>query len=43
MLWDNYSPNKIWYVVFAVGLVSIVSLIIYDQFVVKPLEKKGLN
>ncbi|WP_026978797.1 MFS transporter [Flavobacterium tegetincola] len=43
MLWDNYSPNKIWYVVFAVGLVSIVSLIIYDQFVVKPLEKKNLN
>ena len=43
MLWDTYSPNKIWYVVFAVGLVSIISLIIYDQFVVKPLERKNLN
>ena len=43
MLWDNYSPNKIWYVVFAVGLVSIVALIIYDQFVVKPLERKDVN
>jgi hypothetical protein len=43
MLWNSYSPNKIWYVVFAVGLVSIVALIIYDQFVVKPLEKKTQN
>ena len=43
MLWDNYSPNKIWYVVFGVGLVSIISLIIYDQFVVKPLERRNLN
>lgn len=43
MLWNSYSPNKIWYVVCAVGLVSIVSLIIYDQFVVKPLEKKVSN
>ncbi len=43
MLWNSYSPNKIWYVVCAVGLVSIVALIIYDQFVVKPLEKKAGN
>ncbi|WP_026704486.1 MFS transporter [Flavobacterium soli] len=43
MLWNSYSPNKIWYVVCAVGLVSIVALIIYDQFVVKPLEKKAQN
>lgn len=43
MLWENYSPNKIWYVVCAVGLVSIVSLIIYDRFVVKPIEKKSSN
>ncbi len=43
MLWNSYSPNKIWYVVCAVGLVSIVALIIYDQFVVKPLEKKAAN
>jgi len=43
MLWENYSPNKIWYVVCAVGLVSIVSLIIYDRFVVRPLEKKAFK
>lgn len=43
MLWESYSPNKIWYVVFAVGLVSIVALIIYDRFVVRPLEKKALK
>ncbi|NBL64585.1 MFS transporter [Flavobacterium sp. NST-5] len=41
MLWENYQPNKIWFVVCAVGLVSIVSLIIYDRFVVRPLEKKS--
>ncbi len=43
LLWENYQPNKIWFVVCAVGLVSIVSLIIYDRFVVRPLEKKSAN
>jgi len=43
MLWESYNPNKIWYVVCAVGLVSIVALIIYDRFVVRPLEKKALK
>lgn len=41
MLWKNYNPNKIWYVVFGVGMLSIITLIIYDHFVVKPLEKKA--
>jgi POT family proton-dependent oligopeptide transporter len=41
MLWQSYNPNKIWYVVCAVGLVSIVALIIYDQMVVRPLERKN--
>ncbi|UYW01324.1 MFS transporter [Flavobacterium agricola] len=40
MLWNTYSPNKIWFVIFAIGIVSVVSLIIYDRVVVRPLEKK---
>lgn len=43
MLWDTYHPNKIWWVIFAVGMVSIVSLIIYDKYVIKPLENKSLE
>lgn len=39
-LWNNYQPNKLWYVVVAVGLVSIVSLLIYDKMVIKPMELK---
>jgi POT family proton-dependent oligopeptide transporter len=38
MLWENYSPNKIWIVIFGVGIFSIVALSIYDRLVVKPLE-----
>lgn len=40
MLWENYHPNKIWYVVCAVGVVSIISLLVYDRYVVRPLEEK---
>lgn len=39
-LWNNYQPNKLWYVVVAVGLLSIVSLLIYDKMVIKPMELK---
>lgn len=42
-LWDNYHPNKLWYVVVAVGLVSIVALLIYDKMVIKPMEAKAAN
>lgn len=41
MLWDSYHPNKLWLVIFGIGMVSIVSLILYDRFVVKPLEKQN--
>jgi len=41
MLWNTYQPNKIWYVVFGVGIVSVVAILIYDRFVVRPLEKKA--
>ena len=41
LLWDTYEPSKIWLVVFAVGLVSVIALLIYDRVVVKPLENKN--
>jgi MFS family permease len=40
MLWNTYNPNKIWFVIVGIGLFSIVSLTIYDRFIIKPLEKK---
>ncbi len=40
MLWDTYHPNKLWYVVFAVGAVSVIALYIYDKVVIKPIRKK---
>lgn len=42
-LWNNYNPNKLWLVVVGVGLVSIVSLLIYDKMVIKPMEQKAKN
>lgn len=43
LLWDTYQPNKLWMVVFGIGLFSILSLIIYDRLVVRPMEKQKLN
>ena len=43
LLWETYSPNKIWIVIFGVGIFSIVALSIYDKMVVKPLENKSNN
>lgn len=39
-LWDTYHPNKLWFVVVGIGLISIVSLLIYDKMVIKPMELK---
>ncbi|HTO14920.1 MAG TPA: MFS transporter [Edaphocola sp.] len=40
MLWQNYQPNKIWYVVFGIGLFSVITLSIYDRMIIKPREQK---
>ncbi|WP_413511286.1 MFS transporter [Myroides odoratus] len=40
MLWNTYNPNKIWYVIFAIGLFSVITLVIYDKLVIKPIENK---
>ncbi|MRJ10231.1 MFS transporter [Ornithobacterium rhinotracheale] len=42
LLWDTYSPNKIWYVIVGVGAITIVALSIYDRVVIRPREKKHL-
>ncbi len=43
MLWDAYQPNKLWFVVFGIGVFSVISLVIYDRMIIKPLEKKSEN
>jgi proton-dependent oligopeptide transporter, POT family len=42
LLWDTYQPNKLWIVIFGIGIFSVITLSIYDRFVIKPLEKEGL-
>jgi len=41
MLWENYNPNKIWYVIVGIGIVTIIALSIYDKMVIKPREVNG--
>jgi dipeptide/tripeptide permease len=41
MLWDNYNPNKLWYVIVGIGVFTIIALSIYDKMVIKPREKNG--
>ena len=38
LIWDNYQPNKIWYVIVGIGIVTILALSIYDKMVIKPKE-----
>jgi len=41
MVWDTYDPNKIWYVIVGIGVVTIFALFIYDRLVIRPKEKKS--
>lgn len=41
MLWDNYNPNKIWYVIVGIGVVTILALAVYDKMVIRPREAKA--
>jgi dipeptide/tripeptide permease len=43
LIWENYQPNKIWYVVVGVGLVTVAALYIYDRMVVRPREARELS
>ncbi len=39
-LWDKYHPSQIWYVIFAIGILSVVSLFFYDRFLIKGSDSK---
>ncbi|PIE49524.1 MAG: MFS transporter [Flavobacteriales bacterium] len=39
LIWDNYQPNRIWYVIVGIGVVTIIALSIYDRMVIRPREK----
>lgn len=41
LIWDTYNPNKIWYVIVAIGIVTILALTIYDRLVIRPKEAKA--
>jgi dipeptide/tripeptide permease len=41
LIWDNYQPNKIWYVIVGLGIVSILALSVYDRMVIRPKEAKA--
>lgn len=43
MIWDNYNPNKIWYVIVGIGIVTILALTIYDKMVIRPKEANEPN
>ncbi|PHQ57684.1 MAG: MFS transporter [Lutibacter sp.] len=38
LIWDTYNPNKIWYVIVGIGIVTILALTIYDRMVIRPKE-----
>ncbi len=40
-IWENYQPNKIWYVIVGIGIVTILALSFYDRMVIRPREKNG--
>jgi dipeptide/tripeptide permease len=41
LIWDNYQPNKIWYVIVGIGIVTILALSVYDRMVIRPKEAKA--
>ncbi len=34
-LWHTYNPSKIWYVFFAIGMIAVIGLILYDRLIIK--------
>ena len=40
-IWDTYNPNKIWYVIVGIGIVTIIALYVYDKMVIRPKEANG--
>jgi dipeptide/tripeptide permease len=42
-IWDSYNPNKIWYVIVGIGVVTVLALTVYDRIVIRPKEQAKLN
>ena len=42
-IWDIYHPGNIWYVIAAIGLSTIIGLIVYDYVIKKQLKKATTN
>ena len=40
-IWDNYHPNRIWYVIVGIGVVTILALSVYDRVVIRPKEARA--
>ncbi|MCW3786305.1 MFS transporter [Plebeiibacterium sediminum] len=40
-IWDNYDPNRIWYFITGIGVVTIIALFIYDRMVIRPKEAQA--
>ncbi|MEA2041633.1 MAG: MFS transporter [Bacteroidota bacterium] len=38
LLWENYNPSRIWYVFAGIGLLTAVSLLLYNKFMLKGEE-----
>ncbi len=34
-LWETYNPNSIWYVFTAIGMLTVVGMLIYNKFILK--------
>jgi len=41
MIWESYQPNRIWYVIVGIGVVTILALFVYDRVVIRPNERKA--
>ncbi|MBE9467580.1 MAG: MFS transporter [Bacteroidetes bacterium] len=35
MLWEKYHPSNIWYIITAIGIITVIGLLIYDKFLLK--------
>lgn len=42
-IWDSYEPSRIMYVIVGIGIVTILSLFIYDRLVIRPNERNGVK
>jgi dipeptide/tripeptide permease len=34
-LWVTYHPNRIWYIVFGIGIATVVLMMLYDRFLIR--------